>query len=422
VSPVTVGPHVGIDRIHVWPCTLALDMAELVEARGGNVEQVVGDMMIDERSLNPPWEDPVTMAVNAARSVLADEDLDAVKLLLVASESGPDQEKPLSTWVQRYLELPDDCRNLEVKHACYAGTGCLQLASSWLLSQPEGVKALVVTTDESRQHFHRPYEFVMGAGACAMLLAREPRFLALDLPLSGVYTHEVSDLFRPTSRVEAGHAETSLLSYLDAVDFTVERYLDAVSATCGTALRTVEDWIRWLPLQVYHAPFGGITTRAHRAALRLMGDVSRQAASRDFAARIEPTLRYNRRMGGTYGSSVFISLLGAVDALGGDGVDRRVGIYAYGSGSCAEFYSGVFGRDAPAQAARAELASALDARRRVDVREYEEAERERTCWIDTPDYCVSTDGHDGWYDRRYRGRGLLRFAGAEDHVRRYEWT
>jgi len=419
---MTGRPAVGIEKIRVWPCTLATDMAALVAARGAEVGPVVRDMMIDQRSLNPAWEDPITMAVNAALDLFTDEDREAVRLLLVATESGPDQEKPVSTWVQRHLALRDDCRNLEVKHACYGGTASLHLAATWLLAQEEGVKALVITTDQSRQHFHRPYEFVMGAGAVAMLVSREPRFLELELGLSGVYTHEVSDLTRPTSRVEAGHTETSLLSYLDAVDFTLERYLASVERGRGARIRTLRELRDWLPHQVYHAPFGGITERAHRAALRILDGFDRDEAQADFRDRIAPTLRFNRRMGGTYGSSVFVSLLGAIDASGRDVAGERVGIYSYGSGSCAEFYSGVFGPAAVAEARAAALPAALDARRDVPVREYEEAERERTCWIDTADFRVSLDGHDGWYGRRYAGRRLLTFRGADDHLRLYEWS
>ena len=65
---------VGIEKIGVYPCTLALPMPVLCEARGRKTADIVGAMMIDERSLNPLWEDPVTMAVNAANSILTDED------------------------------------------------------------------------------------------------------------------------------------------------------------------------------------------------------------------------------------------------------------------------------------------------------------------------------------------------------------
>ncbi len=416
-----VGPSVGIDAIAVWPSTMALDMATLVAARGGNVDQVVGQMMIDERSVNPPWEDPVTMAVNAADGLLDDESRGSVGLLIVASESGPDQEKALSTWVQRWLKLPDHCRNMEVKIACYGGTAAMMLACHWLANQPQGARALVITTDQSRQHFHQPYEFVMGAGACALLLSHEPRFMRIELGHSGVFTQEVSDLTRPTSRVEAGHSETSLLSYLDAVDITLERYCDAVRRLGGPSIDTVAALQAWAPLAVYHAPFGGITLRAHRAALRSLGCEDRGWIGEDFQRRIAPSLQFNRRMGGTYASSVFISLLGLVDALARDGAHvegDRVTVYSYGSGSCAETYSGVFGPQAAQMASRANLGALLQARRTIGVREYEEAERERSCWVDCGDYRVSLDGHDDLLDRRYRGR--LTYRGSKDHVRDYQ--
>lgn len=413
---------VGIDKIRVNPCTLALDMRTLVEARGADPDEICGDMMIDARSLNPPWEDPVTLAVNACRDLLTDDERDRVGLLLVGSESGPDQEKALSSWVRRYAGLGDDCRNLEVKHACYAGTGALQLACHWLLGQPEDALALVVATDESRQHFHRPWEFVMGAGAVAMLVSRSPRFLTLELDLGGVYAYEVSDLTRPTSRVEAGHSETSLLSYLDAVDITFQRYLEQVAKRRGVEIGTLEELRSWMPYQVYHAPFGGITSRAHRALHRTLGDFDADACRAEFESLIEPTLRHNRRMGGTYAASVYVSLLGAVDAFGEDVVGERVGVYSYGSGSCAELFGGVFAEGAVAEAERADLDRLLAMRRDVGVREYEEAERERTAFIDEGDFLTSLDGHDGWYAERYHDGKLLTYRGVRDYERLYEWS
>lgn len=414
---------IGIEKLRVYPGTMGLDMETLVRARGGKVAEVTGQMMITERSVNPAWEDPITMAVNAGKDLLAGEDRRNIKLLLVGTESGPDQEKAMSTWVQRYLELPDDCRNAELKHACYAGTAGLQLAASWVAAQPdEDARALVITADQSRQHFHRPYEFVMGAGAAAFIVSRNPRFLELDRGLSGVFTHEVSDLTRPTSRVEAGHSETSLLSYLDAVDIAFQRYLEKVEKFHGERPSTFESLRAWLPYHVYHAPFGGITERAHRAVMRLFPGFTGKEVRADFEARVVPTLRHNRRMGGTYASSVFVSLLGLVDSFGEAVNGRRVGIYSYGSGSCAEFYSGRFGEGAVAVARDAKVGDLLAARKPLDVRGYEEAERERTCWTDSGDFRTSLDGHEGWYDARYRGRGLLTFRGVEDFVRQYAWS
>ena len=125
---------VGIDRIAVAPGRCVLDMATLVRARGGDdaaVAQTCEGMDILARGVDPAWEDPVTLAVRAVRRLRLDPAARSrVGLLLVGTESAPDQEKALSTWVQHYADLPDWVCNLELKHACYAGRGALLLAAA----------------------------------------------------------------------------------------------------------------------------------------------------------------------------------------------------------------------------------------------------------------------------------------------------
>jgi 3-hydroxy-3-methylglutaryl CoA synthase len=208
----------GIETLNVYPCTFSLDMKRLCEARDHAIADIRDTMMIDERSVNAPWEDPVTMAVNAALPLVTDANRAKIGLVIVASESGVDQEKPMSTWVQRYLGLTPNVRNFELKHACYGATAGLRMALGWVASgMARGDKALVISTDQSRMHLGKPWEFVMGAGATAMIVSDQPDLFEVELDKSGVHTEEVSDLTRPTSRVETGNSETSLLSYLDAL-------------------------------------------------------------------------------------------------------------------------------------------------------------------------------------------------------------
>jgi hydroxymethylglutaryl-CoA synthase len=407
--------RVGIEKIGVYPTSMALSMDRLCEARGHDLADIRDVMMIDERSVNPPWEDPVTMAVNAALPMLTEDDRANIGLLLVCSESGVDQEKPMSTWVQRYLGLSSRTRNLEVKHACYSGTGAVQLAAAWIASGAGGpkAKALVITTDQSRMHLGKPYEFVMGAGATAIVVSAEPRLFELELGKSGVHTNEVSDLTRPTSRVETGNSETSLLSYLDGLDGALVAYLERVGEPVG---------YDYFAKNVYHVPFGGMTLRATRLALRHFGDHSRADATRLWEEKTKPSLAYVRRMGGTYASSTFIALLTLLERSADLARGARIGMFSYGSGSCAELYSGFVGEGAREVAASAKLGALLDARHALTVREYEDAERERTCFIDCGDFEPSTDGFGDLYAKVYRGSGRLVFRGAREHYRQYGWA
>ncbi len=407
--------RVGIERARVYPCSLSLDMGELSAARGHDPADIRDVMMIDERSVNPPFEDPVTMAVNAARPMLTDEDRRSIHLLIVGSESGVDQEKPMSTWVQRHLDLGPWCRNFEIKHACYSGTAGLQMAASFLTSDfaPRGAKALVITTDQSRMHLGKPYEYVMGAGAAALLVSREPLLFELEPGKSGVYTHEVSDLTRPTSRVETGNSETSLLSYIDALDNAFRAYVENVGG------RIEPDHFK---KNVYHAPFGGMTLRATRTALRVLGECTKERARAVWEEKTFASLQYVRRMGGTYASSTFIGLLGLIDGSPDLASGDRIGMFSYGSGSCAELYSGLLGPEAKRVSAEAGVRALLDSRHRLRVDEYEAIERERTDRVDCGDFEPTMDVCDHLYERRYAGRGLLVFRGVRDHYRQYAWS
>ena len=126
--------RVGIEKIRAYPGSLVLDVQKLAAARGQSSVELHDTMMIDERSLNPVWEDPITMAVNAAKPMLSDADRQAIELLIVGTESAPDQEKAASTWIHRYLGLKPSCRNFEIKHACYSGTAAMQMALAWIAS------------------------------------------------------------------------------------------------------------------------------------------------------------------------------------------------------------------------------------------------------------------------------------------------
>ncbi len=406
---------IGIEKIGVYPCSLSLRVADLCEARQRDASEICGPMMLEERSLNPLWEDPVTMAVNAANSILTDEDRARIELLVVATESGVDFEKSMSTWVHRYTGINPNCRNIEVKHACYGGTAGLQLASCWLASAaPPGAKALIVTTDQSRAHFGKPWEFILGAGASAVVVSREPKLLELEPGRAGYWTSEISDLTRPTSTVETGNSETSLVSYLEALEGAFQHFVARVpEAAC---------YDRYFQRHVYHMPFGGMAWRAHKTLLRTGGPVGPRDAWANFERKGLAAVRYTQRMGTTYSSSTFIGLLGLIDGTAGLAAGERISVFSYGSGCCAEFYSARIGADAAPTSALARAEAQLDARRRVTIAEYEAIERQRTAWVESGDYDVPRDTPDGWYDRFYRGRRLLVFTGMAEYYRQYAWS
>ncbi len=407
--------RVGIEKIAVYPGSLMLDMSDLCAARGEDPSHIRNTMMIHERSVNPIWEDPVTMAVNAARDLIDDHNREKIELLIVASESGVDQEKSMSTWVHRYLGLTPHCRNFEVKHACYAGTSGFQMATAWLASGLAGdAKALVITTDQSRTHFRKPWEFVLGAGAAAILVSKTPQLVEVELGKSGYWTYEIQDLTRPTAKVETGNSETSLISYIEALEGAYAHFL--------TRVPLQGDFDSHFQRHVYHIPFGGMTWRAHRTLQRQWKTLSREESWKHFERKSLSALNYVRRMGSTYSGSTFIGLLAMLEADPDIRPGDRISMFSYGSGSCADFYS-VTACEGAREVARAQgVTSKLDARRRLSVEEYERVEQRRTDLIDNGNYDTNDPEMDSWYDQHYKNKGLLVYRGMQDYFRQYEWS
>jgi len=407
--------RVGIEKIWAYPCTMSLDLFDLARARNHDPDDLRDNLLVRRRSLNPTWEDPVTMAVNAAKPMLTDEDRRDIELLIVATESSVDQSKSISTFAQRHLEISPNCRNYEAKHACYGGTAAVMMAAHWVATglavAPK--KALVITTDQSRKHFHQPYEYVMGAGAVALLISDQPRVLEFELEHNGYWTEEVSDTFRPTSKVETGNGPFSLYCYIDALEGAYRHFLSKAGSI---------DFDSYFKKNIYHVPFGGISFQAHRTLLRQWRRLKRKEVYQHFLHKSFHGLRYNAEMGGTYSGSTFLALMGIIDSCDDLHPGDRIGIFSYGSGSCGEFYSGVLGSDAHEIVAAARLQELIDMRRQVTVDEYENIESERYSFIDQGSYRPYVERFADHYAERYAGQGLLVLKGVNDYYRDYEWS
>ena len=403
--------RIGIEKIWAYPCTLSLDFSELAVARDYDAVDVRENLMVLSRSLNPLWEDPVTNAVNAALPMLSDEDRASIELLIVATESSVDQGKSISAYAHSHLGLTDNCRCFELKQACYGGTASVMMAANWVASGfNAGKKALVIATDQSRESIGEPYEYVMGAGAVAMIISDQPRVVEIFPEHCGYWTRDVLDTFRPTSRVETGNGETSLYCYIDALEGAYAHFLSKVGKI---------DFDAHFKKNIYHVPFGGITFQAHRTLLRQWRRMKKSEALAHFGQKSKPGLIYNAQMGGTYSGSTFLALMGMIDSCDDLQPGDRVGIFSYGSGSSGEYYDAVVCPEAREVVAAADLQGLLDARTRIGVPRYERLERERHELIDVGDFVPDTTQFGDLYARRYEGQQLLTFKGIKAYFREY---
>jgi len=330
--------------MNIFGGTACLDVHQLVQHRGLD-DRRFANLLMKEKSVALPHEDPVTYAVNAARPMidtLSALERERIELLITCSESGIDFGKSMSTYIHHYLGLNRNCRLFEIKQACYSGTAGLQTAVNFVLSRTSpGAKALVIATDISRFIKTEDGNFLSqdwsyaepssGAGAVAILVSDHPQIFQLDVGASGYYGYEVMDTCRPIPDSDAGDADLSLLSYLDCCE---QSFLEYQKRVVEADYRTSFQYL------AFHTPFGGMVKGAHRTMMRKLGGAKSPEIEADFTARVLPGLTYCQRIGNIMGASIFLSLSSIIDHAELSH-PVRVGCFSYGSGCCSEFYSGV---------------------------------------------------------------------------------
>lgn len=365
---------VGIEAMNVFGGTAFVDVMQLAKYRQLDSARFE-NLLMKQKSVVLPYEDPVTYGVNAAKPLidsLSEAEKNRIEMVITCTESGIDFGKSMSTYIHHYLGLNRNCRLFEVKQACYSGTAGFQAAVNFILSQASpGAKALVVATDISRfmiveggEAFNMEWSFAEpsgGAGAVAMLVSETPYVFQVDVGANGYYGYEVMDTCRPVPDSEAGDSDLSLLSYLDCCE---RAYLEYEKRVEGANYRDS------FHLLAFHTPFGGMIKGAHRTMMRKMVKAKPAEIEPDYVARVVPGMTYCQRVGNIMGATVFLSLASTIDNALLD-TPKRIGVFSYGSGCCSEFYSGVTTAQGQERQRRFAIGSQLDGRYELSMDEYE---------------------------------------------------
>lgn len=421
---------VGIEAMNVFGGTSYLDVMRLVEHRKLDNARF-HNLLMKEKTVVLPFEDPVTYGVNAAKPIIdsmSQQDKDRIELIITCTESGVDFGKSISTYIHEYLGLSRQCRLFEIKQSCYAGTAGFQMAVNFILSQvAPGAKALVITTDISRHIVEKGgpsegsdegltedwsyAEPSAGAGAVALLVSDKPTVFQVDVGANGYYSHEVMDTCRPTPDSEAGDADLSLLSYLDCCEKAFINYSNRVT---NVDYRSSFDYL------VFHTPFGGMVKGAHRSMMRKLLRAKPAEIEQDFTRRVEPGLDFCQRVGNIMGGTIFMALASTI-AKGDYQSPKRLGCFSYGSGCASEFYSGVVTNASQQALQQFNIKSHLDERYSLTTEEYDQL-----LYINAEVRFGTrnvTIGDDLLPQAREvaRRRGNLVLTQIKDFHRKYEW-
>src|SRR5438128_593091 len=365
---------VGIERLAVYVPAYALPLAALARARGVPPEKMTQGLGVEEMAIAPPCEDVVTMAASAGARLLraARVDPETIGMLLVATETGVDNAKPVAIFVHELLGVGRRCRVYELKHACYAGTAGLMTAADWVRAgggRPR--RALVIAADIARYALGSPGEPTQGAGAVAMLVGAEPQALVLDEE-TGTYADNVYDFWRPIGRREAlVDGKYSVECYLTALAGAFTAYRAGEQPALGPGEGLADRLARLL----YHTPFPKMAMKAHRRLVEVDGHAAGRAVEDDRAAasyrtQAAPGLAAVARVGNTYTASLYLCLAALLEAEGRTLAGKRLGLFSYGSGCCAEFFTGGVPEGVEA-VADAGVGALLAGRSFIDVPAYE---------------------------------------------------
>ena len=408
-------PSIGIDDLNLYASTLCIDYAEIALKRG-DLARVLKQTQFHRRSVLPSFEDPVTLAVNAAKPLVDSAGPEKFELLIVATETGLDFGKPLSTYIHKYLGLPASCRNFEIKHACYAGTAAIQMAANWLkghVNSGGDPKALVVMTDVPRCSFGASWELSLGLGAVAVSLSRSPRIAEIE-SCSGCAAQEVYDVARPTATLEYMNPVLSVASYLELFEMATTKYRQAVGGV---------DLQEHCAYMLYHTPFVQIVRKAHQILVEQDGkQPSQEEMESSFVRMVSPSLRYLQEVGNIYSGSLYAGLAGLIDTLESLQQRIRIGFFSYGSGACAEFFSMVLRPESQEVLSKKHIGDALAKRNPITFSEYEAAEREVEQNLNAQHHDPDMTWVADHYQKAYAGRQLLVLQRVKNYYRSYGWS
>ena len=315
---------IGIHDIALATTTFSMDMKELADATGVDVNKYRVGIGQDTQSVPADDEDIVTLAAEAARPIIERHGTDHISTVILATETGIDQSKSAGLYVHSLLDLPANVRVIEFKQACYAGTAGLQLAAG-LLSLNTEDRVLVIATDIARYDAGTSGESTQGAAAVAMLIVAHDPAIALLNPISGLYSSDIMDFWRPNHRTTARvDGERSIAAYLDATIHAVDNYLHRG----GLPLSEMAAFC-------YHQPFTKMAYKAHKFLLSTHGiEPDNERLRRDLSA----TTIYNRSIGNSYTASLYVGLLSLLDHSD-DMTGKHIAMLSYGSGCVAEFFT-----------------------------------------------------------------------------------
>lgn len=200
---------VGIDSLSYFIPNIHLPIQTLAIERNIDPLKLIKGLGLQKMALLDTNQDVISMASNAAYSLLKDNQITCTKdiaKIYVGTESSLDNSKPIASYVLGLLEqlYPENsfrnCDAVDHTFACIGGVDAMQNAIDFVKANPQK-KAIVIATDNAKYDLGSTGEYTQGAGAIAMLITSNPRMISFSSN-TGVSTKSVFDFFKPHHQIE----------------------------------------------------------------------------------------------------------------------------------------------------------------------------------------------------------------------------
>jgi len=390
---------VGIEAASFYVPHLYLEIEELAKNRNLDPIKLKKGLGLHKMAFPDVHEDAATFAAEALLRLIDDYGINPneINRIYLGTESALDSSKPTVTLAIKMVEdvlssrygddrLFKNCDALDVIFACIGGVDALQNALDYVRVNP-GKKAIVIASDYAKYELSSGGEYTQGGGAVAMLISSKPDLLEIKNNW-GVGMESVYDFFKPRRIIDNKIEIFSEEPVFDG-QYSNECYKDRIREAYlnfkdekGTSDNVFEDW-KYI---IFHLPYAfhgkrifseifAIENLLPHATIEDLKIISGSEAYRKLVAeKIEPSQRASSEIGNMYTASIFMALISAFQIaynIGEDLKDKRIGFFAYGSGSKSKVFEGTVGEDWKDVVSKWNLFESLKNRQVIDFSTYE---------------------------------------------------
>ena len=346
---------IGIDQIGFYTPNKYVDMVDLAHARNQDPNKFLIGIGQETMSIADQTQDAVSMGINSTLRYLDQIDKDNVGLLVFGTESSVDQSKSASLFVKTALNLAPQVRTFEVKEACFGLTAGLMIARDYVRAHPDK-SAIVIGSDIARYGVNTGGEVTQGAGSISILVKKDPRILELNDGHSA-YSEDINDFWRPNN---------SKLAKVDG-KYSTQVYLDFFTKTFNQYKKDQNLATKDFDALIYHLPFTKMGLKANRLAVEDQDEETTKRLQENF----EASKKWSAKVGNIYTGSLYLSLLSLLENSNLE-PGARIGLFSYGSGAMAEFFSATLVEGYQGMLDKTADYDLIQRRKKLTVPEYEE--------------------------------------------------